>query len=230
MQTRHWKMNNDIFENTVAARGQLKDTEYITYTLKKDARLRVLFVGNSITRHGVKEEIGWNRDCGMAASCLEKDYVHLVVQGLEAKYGPVDFCVVHAAAWEYAFDQDEKVLGQFAGTKDFDADIVILRIGENSDRELLKTHDYYTHYANMAKFFFTPKSKKIVTGLFWRYEPIDLPIERVAKDNGYIYVPIDSFGERDDCKALSEFWHGGVAKHPNDKGMKAIADAILNVL
>lgn len=28
-------MNNDIFENTVAARGQLKDTEYITYTHQK---------------------------------------------------------------------------------------------------------------------------------------------------------------------------------------------------
>ncbi len=43
---------------------------------------RVLFLGNSITRHGVLEKIGWNLDCGMAASALEKDYVHLVANGL----------------------------------------------------------------------------------------------------------------------------------------------------
>lgn len=79
--------NRDIFENTVSARGQLKDSEYIKYTFKEGAKLRVLFVGNSITRHGVKEEIGWMRDCGMAASCLEKDYVHLVVKGLEKNTG-----------------------------------------------------------------------------------------------------------------------------------------------
>ena len=224
------KNNKDIFENTVSAVGQLKDTEYVTYHLKENAKLRVLFVGNSITRHGIKEEIGWTRDCGMAASCLEKDYVRLVVKGLEKKYGPVSYCIAQAVVWEYAFNRDEEVLAQFAGVREFDADIIILRIGENSDMELLKTEDYYKHFDFMAKFFFTPKSKKIVTSLFWRYEPIDLPIEKVAKDNGYIYVPIDCFGERDDCKALTEFWHGGVAKHPNDKGMRAIADAVLEVL
>ena len=87
------KNNKDIFENTVSAIGQLKDTEYVTYHLKENAKFRVLFVGNSITRHGIKEEIGWTRDCGMAASCLEKDYVHLVVKGLEEKYGPVSYCI-----------------------------------------------------------------------------------------------------------------------------------------
>lgn len=222
--------NRDIFENTVSARGQLEDSEYIKYTFKEGAKLRVLFVGNSITRHGVKEEIGWMRDCGMAASCLEKDYVHVVVKGLEEKYGPVSYCVAQAVAWEYGFNQDGEVLAQFAEVKDFDADIVILRIGENSDMELLKTEDYYRHFDYMAKFFFNDHCKKVVTSLFWRYDPIDVPIQKVAEDNGYTYVRIDQFGERADCKALDEFWHGGVAKHPNDKGMEEIANAILKVL
>lgn len=222
--------NRDIFENTVSAQGQLKDSEYIKYTIKEDAKLRVLFVGNSITRHGVKEEIGWTRDCGMAASCIEKDYVHLVVKGLEKKYGPISYCIAQAVEWEYKFNQDGEVLKQFSAAKDFDADIVILRIGENSDMELLKTEDYYRHFDYMAKFFFNDHCKKVVTSLFWRYDPIDVPIHKVAEDNGYTYVEIDEFGARDDCKALGEFWHDGVAKHPNDKGMEEIAKAILKVL
>lgn len=220
-------INNDILENTVSARGQLKDSEFIKFCVKDGAKLKVLFVGNSITRHGVKEEIGWTRDCGMAASSLENDYVHLTVAALEKKYGAVSYCITHAVAWEYAFDRDEEVLAQFSAARDFDADIVILRIGENSDRELLQTEDYRSHFEKMAKFFFNSHCKKIVTSLFWRYDPIDIPIEQAAKANGWTYVPIWELGEKAENKALDEFWHDGVAKHPNDRGMRGIADAIL---
>lgn len=223
-------INNDILENTVSARGQLRDSEYVKFTIKKDAKIKVLFVGNSITRHGVKEEIGWTRDCGMAASSLEKDYVHQTVADMEKKYGPVSYCVVHAAAWEYAYNKDEEVLAQFSAARDFDADIVILRIGENSDRELLEKEDYKPHFEKMANFFFTERCKKVVTSLFWRYDPIDVPICEAARENGWIYVPIWELGEKDENKALDEFWHGGVAKHPNDRGMRGIADALLAVI
>ena len=39
---------------------------------------KVLFLGNSITRHGPKADIGWTRDWGMAATSEDKDYVHLL--------------------------------------------------------------------------------------------------------------------------------------------------------
>ena len=222
--------NSDILENTVSARGQLGDSEYVRFHCKDNAVKKVLFVGNSITLHGVKEEIGWTRECGMAASCEEKDYVHLTVAGLEKKYGPVSFCVCHAAPWEYAFDRDEEVLAQFESARAFKPDIVILRIGENSDRELLAHEAYAPHFEYMAKWFFGAAPVKVVTSLFWRYDPIDVPIEEVAKKNGYMYVPIWELGEKAENKALTEFWHDGVAKHPNDNGMRGIAQAILAVL
>lgn len=219
--------NNDILENTVSARGQLRDSEFVKFTLKDDAKVKVLFVGNSITRHGIKEEIGWTRDCGMAASALQNDYVHLTVAGLEKKYGAVSYCIAQAVAWEYAYNRDEEVLAQFSAARDFDADIVILRIGENSDRELLEKEVYQPHFETMANFFFTPRAKKIVTSLFWRYDPIDVPIYQAAQKYGWIYVPIWELGEKAENKALDEFWHDGVAKHPNDNGMRSIADALL---
>lgn len=47
----------------------------------------ITFAGNSITRHGVNEktilELGWTRECGMAASCEEKDYAHLLADQIQ---------------------------------------------------------------------------------------------------------------------------------------------------
>ena len=47
----------------------------------------ITFAGNSITRHGVNEktilELGWTRECGMAASCEEKDYAHLLAEQIQ---------------------------------------------------------------------------------------------------------------------------------------------------
>ena len=53
-------------------------------TMKAD---RVLFLGNSITLHGVHKPYGWLNYCGMAASVPEKDYVHVLAAALEARTG-----------------------------------------------------------------------------------------------------------------------------------------------
>ena len=63
----------EIGENTVAAVDQLKKTSRVFYLGDESAPKRLLIVGNSITRHGPKPEIGWVNDWGMAASAAEKD-------------------------------------------------------------------------------------------------------------------------------------------------------------
>ena len=60
-----------IEANTVEAANQLsKKNPYCVY--QGNSAHRVLFVGNSITRHGVKPDIGWHGDWGMAASSMER--------------------------------------------------------------------------------------------------------------------------------------------------------------
>ncbi len=223
-------MTGDIFKNTVSAKGQLMDTQFVSFHENPKAKIRVLFVGNSITRHGVLESIGWYKDCGMAASCIEKDFVHLVIKGIEERYGEVEYCIAQAAEWERKFWTDGEVLSQFAPARDFAADIVIIRIGENIDVEKMPKYDFAEHFAYMLKFFFAQAKIKVVSDLFWSYLPIDEAIKMVAQKEGYSFVSLGELGSRADCKALGEYEHQGVALHPNDRGMRGIADLILKAI
>ncbi len=220
-----------IFTNTVPSKGQFKETEFVTFRLQDDAKIKVLFVGNSITRHAVAEQIGWLRDCGMAASSIEKDYVHLVTSALEKTYGPIDFCIAQAAEWERNYQRDAEILAEFQPAADFAADIVIIRIGENANRDGLDTADYADHFETMVKFFAGNAKEVIVTDLFWEYAPLEDAITMVCKRNpDYRFVSIHALGADARCRAYGEYEHTGVAAHPGDYGMQKIAEAILNAI
>ena len=99
--------------------------------VKPSAIRRILFLGNSITLHGPKADIGWTGNWGMAASSEDKDYVHLVTSALAQHTGSKPQIMVRNIAdfeRNYAtYDVDGQMKDLFA----FDPDLVVLAIGEN---------------------------------------------------------------------------------------------------
>lgn len=217
-------------QNTVSSKGQLEEHQYIRICRKENAALRVLFVGNSITRHGIKPDIGWHGDWGMAASAEDKDYVHRVVAALEEKFGAISWCVAQGAAWERGFWEDEALLdAHFAPARDFAADLVIIRIGENIPRDKAAELPVGEHYARMVKFFAgkNPAAKIITTDNFWRIELLDHAFRDAAAANGWTFVELHDLETIEGTMALGLFEHPGVARHPGDYGMQLIAERIL---
>ena len=106
-----------VEKNTVKAENQLSADKYIKF-YGKGNELKVLFVGNSITRHGVKEDIGWFWDFGMAASSEDKDYVHIVMREINKKYD-ASYCVCQAALWEMNYKNPGDIMHFFEMAKEF---------------------------------------------------------------------------------------------------------------
>lgn len=219
----------DIAKNTVSAKGQVKEYD-IVRPMQRGGKLNVLFLGNSITRHAPAEDIGWFDDWGMAASKEENDYVHVAVRMLEEKYGTINYCTACCGDWERAYFQDEKI-PRWALAKEFNADIIVVRLGENiwgPLRENLDSVPLYPHIDKFIKYFKNKEDVRVVvTDLFWAYEGIDKVLREVCEKNGYSFVHISDLGEMDEMKALGQFWHEGVSLHPNDNGMHAIAERVV---
>ncbi len=193
---------------------------------------KILFLGNSITRHGPAPAIGWSGDWGMAASSRDKDFVHRVAGSLAQTTGAApELMIENIAEFErqYAtYDVDAKLKQAF----DFRADLVIVAIGENvpkldSDQAQRQLADSLGRLLRGLKADNEPLI--VVRSCFWPNEAKERSLRQACGAVGGVFVDIGKLAKDESNYARSEreFKHAGVAAHPGDRGMQAIAEAIL---
>jgi hypothetical protein len=196
---------------------------------------KILFVGNSITKHGPKADIDWHGNWGMAATYEDKDYVHLVAKALAAKQGAApDVLVRNVADFERAYANYD-IAGKFADAAAFKADLVILCIGENvpapkTPADLAKFQEQVTSLLKTLKS--NPKARIVVRSSFWANEAKDGAMRKACEAVGGVFVDITALSKDEQNYARSErpYKHAGVANHPGDRGMAAIAEAIIKAV
>lgn len=222
------KICKDLITNDVPAVGQLKGNDCISFETTENADIKLLFLGNSITRHGKAENLGWCGDWGMAASSKENDYVHKLTSKFCQKGVKVSVCIANLSDWERTRNMD-LLFTKYLSALRFNADYVIVRLGENAclDKYL---SEFELCYGELTDLFSRNGAKIVLTDLFWEYEPFDNFVEELAKARGYAFAEIHDLGNDDAMKAIGKFSHNGVAVHPGDKGMAEIAERIFRVL
>ena len=196
---------------------------------------KVLFVGNSLTLHGPKADIDWHGNWGMAASAEDKDYVHLVLKALASRQGlPPASLVVNVADFERRHATYDLTAG-FSAAAAFRADVIILGIGENVPplKTPAESARYEERVVALIKTLRTnPQARVIVRSGFWPDEAKDAALRRACEAVGGTFVDIGALArdERNYARSERPFKHAGVANHPGDRGMAAIAEAILKTL
>lgn len=196
---------------------------------------KILFLGNSITWTIGGAGNGVPGNWGMAASAEEKDFVHLVTRALSKTTGSTPEVMVRNIAKferQYAsFDVD----GTFKEEFGFGADLVIVAIGENVPKlDSAEAKDQFK--TSLMKLLnglrASHRPRIIVRSCFWPNQDRDPILKQACQEVDGTYVDIGDLSKDESNYARSErkFTHSGVAAHPGDKGMQAIADAILDAI
>jgi alpha-galactosidase len=196
---------------------------------------KVLFVGNSLTLHAPKADIGWSGNWGMAATAEAKDYVHLVTQGLALRQGVRPIVLVKNVADFERADASYDTPGKFADAAAFKADLIILAIGENVP--LLTSpaaqQVYQARVIGLLKVLRGDTSARIVVrSSFWANAAKDGAMRRACDSLGGTFVDISALtlDERNYARSERSYQHAGVASHPGDRGMAAIAEEIVKAV
>lgn len=223
-------MYEQIRKNNVDSLNQLKKSNKVTVCNPCGKGPRVMFAGNSITLHDPSKSHGWENKCGMAASAPEKDYVHIVMNGISKSNADAVYCICQVSQWERDYKNGSKYYKLYADARDFKADIIIARFVENCPIEEFDGEEFRRCYTEFIDYLNgSGRAKIILTSGFWKH-PGNNEIMYIAQNRQYPFVDMSDLGECDDMKALGRYEHSGVANHPGDKGMRAIADRILEKL
>lgn len=196
---------------------------------------KILFLGNSITLHGPNKGIGWDGNWGMAASSADKDYVHLVAKALAGKGGSAPETMVRNVA---SFERQYGTFDAAALIKEtaaFKADLIVVAIGENVPaltNAACKAEFAAKTAALLKGIMGANQPLVVVRSCFWANGPKDEALKKACGEIGGAYLDIGALGkdERNYARSEREFKHKGVANHPGDGGMQAIADAIVGAV
>ena len=211
-------------ENIVPALGQNSANVFVYNN--ENSKLRILFVGNSITKHAPRPSIGWHRDCGMAASSVDCDYVHLMVRRIMEKYDKnVSYGIAQVARYEREFFEcgPER---DYAAAREFGADIVVMFFGANVQKDYDTMENppktFAQAYGDMRNYLASPKTAVYHSMGFYIRPVLEAGKLEVADKYGDTYIDIS------DIRALPET-HGEF-NHPSDLGMQMIADRFFETI
>lgn len=176
----------------------------------------VIILGNSIVRCGPDPNLGWFGDWGLDASIQENDFVHILIRNLQSK--------------------DNRIIVKFKNIADFElnsvtfplrsvdtlrnADMIVMKIGENVKAAVDPNYSQFiSNYDKLIKYLDpTNQAVKLIVDGFWNNTLVNNDIRNYALTKKYPLISIT------DLSSVSK--NKGLAGHPNDQGMRQIADRI----
>jgi alpha-galactosidase len=197
--------------------------------------LKVVCLGNSITKHGYLPDVEWYSDWGMAASKEENDYCHILQNKLKQYNNESSVMPFNIAHFERNPECD---IDSLFGNICENADIVVIRLGEN-------VQDVESFKKNVQRLIDKCKSYTpciLISGNFWENEDVEKVLINAAYDNRLRFIPLswigkmcDAYPQKGDTIYNIEGKQYVITKdfiltHPNDDGMKSIANSIFNAI
>lgn len=201
----------------------------VTAEPKNHSFKKIVFWGNSLTRHGPAPEVGWYGDWGMAATSLDKDFVHIVYQYLVTHSTVVPDLLQVGNIMPFELDPEhfvfDPLLAQIA-----DSDLVVLEVGDNVPSPLVDNDAFKNGYSRLVgRLAEVPGRQVVLVGNWWANSKLTSDIRSAAlQRSNVLFVDITGLDALPQNRGIAN--DAGVSAHPGDAGMAAIADRIIKGL
>ncbi|MCM8530880.1 MAG: SGNH/GDSL hydrolase family protein [Lentisphaeraceae bacterium] len=197
---------------------------------------RILFIGDSITRHGFSKKtirlMGWGHTAGMAATKEENDYAHLLTAKIQ-KTMPTKIVhpYFHNKGGSGAIMHRLSVIDSF---ESYEPHLVVVQLGEHEKEHngvsLLKKN-YIDLLQSIQKW--SSKPLIICTGVWSISKPpaytnwsrkVEDSMKSTCDELSIPFASVEKYALDPTCSGWGT--HSGVKWHPNDKGMLGYATEI----
>lgn len=183
----------------------------------------ILFLGNSLTLHGPSPDIGWTSNWGMAASDSTKDFAHV----LSARFPGARHRQVSLGAFESNYRTfDMTSIDSLLQSR---PDLVVVELGDN----VTDDSGFEAFYRKLLDHIELETDGLVLCSNTWFGKAsIDAAVQRACNGSRRRFVDLSSISANVLNRAGSErsFTNSGVAGHPGDRGMAAVASALYDAL
>lgn len=174
----------------------------------------VVILGNSIVKYGPDPSLNWTGNWGLAASKIDSDFVHILIRNIKLKDNSVNIKYANIAGFELDFSGF--IFSSIDSLKD--ADLIVMKIAENVQANGPNYNQFINYYDQLVQYLDpSKKAVKLIVDGFWEREPVNTDIRNYAVSKKYPLISITD---------LSAPKNKGLAGHPNDQGMRLIAERL----
>jgi hypothetical protein len=211
--------------------GCSQETTFKTYDAPEvPSKVEIAFIGNSLTLHPPKNDIGWELNNGMAASNKNNDYAHKLLAAL--KINEEDSYIRNFYPFESEPSVAKNHISSLQNVIKKRPKIVIVQLGENVTLSVRHPFDsivqissFPKNYSDLIATLKNDSDKVYCVSTFWESRLKDYFIKKGCEESGGVYVYIgDIYKDTNnaDTKRI-DYAHKGVDAHPKDWGMNQIS-------
>lgn len=199
-------------------------------TIPSNPSKKVLILGNSITWHPPNPDINWFGSWGMAASEADKDFLSLLTNKIKEKNEENEVLGKNVFPFERAYETID--LTEFEDLKNFNADIIIIRFGENiTEKERSENPQLQVAVKDFVTYLAAGRTVKVIlTTPFWNNPGVNQNFLALSEQNKWTLIPLHDLSLVNENMSLERFENISVGSHPGDLGMERIANRIWTVL
>ncbi|OMP13899.1 hypothetical protein COLO4_00688 [Corchorus olitorius] len=198
---------------------------------------KILHLGNSMLKSDIAAH--WWGNWGMAAKTRNDDYAHRFLAKIKVANPTAQSWEENIASWEIdPVGYNKANLDALLTAQPYD--LVIIRVGENATATAAPT--YKDAFRQLIAYIQNkiPTARIIIGGMFWMNIGLDNAMSEVATEKGLTFVSMDGLDISGNRSFVGDVVQGddgqshtvdlqGVANHPNNAGMEAMAARLFAV-